>query len=272
MIRFCRALTVIALVGAMMGPLAAADEVAEKGRAILDAHKGAVVTLQVVLNQKVSFPGMSSRSSESKIEATGTVISPDGLTIMSLSETDPSSVVESMMAASGQGGNLQMETEIKDVQILLEDGTEVAAEIILRDRDLDMAFVRPLEKPETPFQFIDLEKTGEPAYLDQVITLNRLGQVANRAYAASVERIEAIVERPRRFYMPGNDPTHTGLGSPAFTLDGDFIGIFLLRVITGTQGGGLGGMLGGGQENVSSIILPAVDIADAAMQAPPFEE
>ncbi len=245
-----------------------ADEVAEKGRAILEANKSAVVTLAIVLNQKVSFGGSSSRSNEAKVEATGTVISPEGLTIMSLSETDPSSVMETMMAASGQS-NVEMETEVRDIKIMLGDGTEVAAEVILRDKDLDMAFVRPKEKPTTPFAFVNVENAGKPDYLDQVITLNRLGQVAGREYGVSVERIQAIVKRPRLFYLPGNDPTQTGMGSPAFTLDGKFVGVFLLRVVTGqsTQS-----MFGGGSQNVATVIVPASDIAEGAQQAPKYPE
>ncbi len=40
---------------------------------------------------------------------------------------------------------------------MLADGTEVPAKVILRDKDLDMAFVRPIEKPETPFAFVNIE-------------------------------------------------------------------------------------------------------------------
>src|SRR5262245_38578101 len=131
----------VAGVVALAAYCARADEAAEKGRAILEAHKSAVVTLEIVLNQKVSFGGGSSRNNEQKLEATGTGISADGLTIMSLSETDPSSVMEMMMAASGRGNDVKMETEIRDIKIMLEDGSEVPAEVILRDKDLDMAFV-----------------------------------------------------------------------------------------------------------------------------------
>jgi hypothetical protein len=249
---------------------ARADEVAEKGRAILEGHRSAVVTLAIVLNQKVSFTGASSRSNESKVEATGTVISPEGLTIMSLSETDPSSIMESMMAASGRGGEVQMETEIRDLKIMLEDGTEVAGEVILRDKDLDMAFVRPKEKPVTPFKYVNIEDAGKPDYLDQVITLNRLGQVAGREYAVSVERVQAIVKRPRTLYLPGMDPTQTGLGSPAFTLDGKFVGVFLLRVVTGGQTAS--SPFGGGSQNVATVIVPASDILEGSQQAPKFKE
>lgn len=243
---------------------AAADEVAVKGRQILEAHKGAVVTILLVLKRKVSFPGRPSQDSESKVEATGTVISPDGLTVVSLALTDPTSLMQTMRAGTSRAGDLQMETELRDAKILLKDGTEVPAEIILRDRELDMAFVRPIEKPDTPFAYIDISDPGEPDYLDQVISLNRMGKVAGRVYSASVERIDAIVRKPRTFYIPGKDPTNTALGSPAFTMDGDFIGVFLIRAIksTGCRS----------SDNITTVILPAVDIADAAEQAPPFKE
>lgn len=251
-----------------LAPALHADELAEKGRAILEQHRSAVVTMAIVINQKVSFTGSSSQSRESKIEATGTIISAEGLTVMSLSETDPSSVMEQMMAASGQT-DMQMETEVRDIKIMLLDGTEVPAEVILRDKDLDLAFVRPKEKPTTPFAFVNVENSEAPKHLDPVITLNRLGQVAGREHAASVERISAIVTRPRTFYVPGLDPTQTGLGSPAFTVDGKFVGINLLRVVSA---GGAGSMLGGRADNIAGVIIPASDILEGAQQAPKYPE
>jgi len=102
-----------------------------------------------------------------------------------------------------------------------------------------------------------------------VIVLNRLGRVANRAYSAAVERIEAVVERPRTFYIPGDDPTHSGLGSPAFTLDGKVAGILVLRSVK--SDGGMGGTFGG-DNNVLGIIIPASDVLESAKQVPPVDE
>lgn len=250
-------------------PLSAlADDVALRGRKILQDHKEAVVTVLLVLRQHMSFPGMPSRSSESKSEATGTVIDATGLTIVSLSQTDPSSLVEAIMGRQGTTG-LKMETEVTDVKILLGDDTEIPAEVILRDKDLDMAFIRPLKKPDTDFVFIDLHAAVEPQILDQVISLNRLGKVAGRVHSVAVERVEAVVRRPRTFYIPGNDPTNTGLGSPAFDLDGNVIGVFLMRTIR-TEGGS--SIFGGSGNSMSTVILPALEILDAAEQAPPFED
>jgi hypothetical protein len=248
------------------------DTIVTKGKEIIDKNSNAVVTLQLVIKQKVSFGGSPSQEDESKAEATGTVISPDGLTLVSLSQTDPTVMLEAMMAGNPQLAQLNMESEIQDAKLVLEDGTEIDAEIILRDKDLDMAFARPLVKPEKPLDYIDLNDSADAAYLEQVITLNRLGKVAKRVHAASVERISAIVEKPRKFYIPGNDPTQTGLGSPAFSLDGKIIGVFVMKTAP-SSGGGLGGMMGGGiGNNVMSIILPAIDILDAVAQVPPFKE
>jgi hypothetical protein len=245
-----------------------ADSLAEKGRAVGDANKEAVVTIQLVVKQKISFPGASSQDNESKVESTGTVISADGMTVASLSEIDPTSVIEAMMAGNPQMQSMKMETVIQDAKLLLSDGTEIPAEIILRDKDLDMAFVRPIKKPESAMKFVDMSSPGEPKQLDEVLSINQLGKVARRAHSYSLERIEAIVKKPRTFYIPARSQTNTGLGNPVFTLDGSPIGVFLVRTIKDSSGGG---MFGGGDSNVSVILLPAADITDAASQAPPFK-
>src|SRR5512138_251781 len=116
------------------GPICA-DELADKGRAIFKQNQQAVVTVQIVVKSKVSMEGMSERSTESKQEATGTVLDASGLTVLALSATDPAGMIQSML--EGQDSRIKMETEIGDIKILLEDSTEVPAEIVLRDKDLD---------------------------------------------------------------------------------------------------------------------------------------
>lgn len=248
-----------------------ADDIAETGRAILEQYRSSVITVELVLKQKISFPGSPSQDVETKVEATGTVIGADGLTVLSLSMVDPSSMMDIMMAGNPQMSGLKMDTEVQDTKMLLSDGTEVDAEVILRDRELDMAFIRPIKKSETEFGHVNLDDPGIPLQLDPVISVNKLGKVAMRAHSISVERIDAIVTKPRTFYIPGKDPSSTGLGAPAFTLDGKCIGIFVLRAIKSTGSGGMGSMFGGGQDNIAAILLPAIDIKEAASQAPPYK-
>ncbi len=254
----------------------AADEIAVKGREIFQKYQHVTVTVQLVLKSKMSMPGYGGRSNESKQDATGTTIDPSGLTVLSLSATDPGSILSGMASGEGDGGpdlKFKMENELTDVKILTHDGAELPAEVVLRDKDLDLAFVRPKQRPAAPMPAIDLSHAGEAQLLDQVITLNRLGKVAGRAYAASVERISAVVLKPRTFYAVGGDATATTLGSPAFTLDGQLLGVFVLRIIKGGDSGG-GGLMGFNfqPEGLRPIILPASTIQKAAKQAPELKE
>src|SRR5712691_1683485 len=111
------------------------DELAEKGKAIFKKNQHAVVTVELVLKNKFSMSGAGGQSNESRQDATGTVVDASGLTVMSLSATDPAQLLQNMMAGgSDEESRFKMETELSDVKILLEDGSEIPAEVILRDR------------------------------------------------------------------------------------------------------------------------------------------
>lgn len=242
---------------------ARASEDAEAGRAILNNNKAAVVTIQMVVKISSSFGGGNTSENESKEEATGTVISPEGLTVLALSSTDPSSIYKTMM---GGRNDFKMDAQINDIKILLQDNTEVPAEVVIRDVELDLAFIRPLAKPETPMAFVNLADNGTVDQLDRVVTINRLGRVANRVYSASFEYIDAVVEKPRRYYIPGDDPTSTSQGCPVFRMDGKVVGVFVLRAISSEA------TAGNRRNNVMPIVLPTEDIVEGMKQVPPFAE
>jgi hypothetical protein len=247
-------------------PAARADEIATKGRAIFNQYQHTVVTVEIVLKSKVSVGGTPGQANESRQDVTGTVIDPAGLTALSLSATDPGQMMRNIMGGEDES-KFKVETELSDVKILLADGTEVPAEVVLRDQDLDLAFIRPKTRLNAPLPALDLTKSGKAEVLDEVIALNRLGDVAARAYAASVERIAAIVERPRLFYIPANSMTTTTLGAPAFLPDGRVLGLFVIRSQKG-HGGGAMNMFNAQRENLAGIIVPAADVLKAAKQAP----
>jgi len=251
--------------------LSVADDLADKGKTIFKQNQHAVVTVEIVLKNKMSMGGRSGEGSESRQDVTGTVIDPGGLTVLSLSATDPGQLIQSMMSGgSDEESKFKMETELSDIKILLDDGSEVPSEVVLRDKDLDLAFIRPKDKVSSPMAALDLTGAGKAEILDQIISLNRLGRAAGRAYSASVERISAIVQRPRLFYVPETSATTTTLGSPAFTLDGKVLGIFVMRSLK-SRGGGMG-MFSVQPENIAGIILPADAVLKAAKQAPTTPE
>jgi S1-C subfamily serine protease len=233
-------------------PSSHADELADKGRDIFSKYSHAVVTVEAV--QKMTATDRSSRARETKLDVTGTVVDASGLTVASLSTLDPMGIYKKI------SGESKAEVELSEVKILLEDGTEIPAEIVLRDEDFDLAYIRPKAKPAAPMTAIDLGKNGPAQLLEPLVTLNRLKRVAGRAFSASVERISAVVQKPRTFYVPENGASQTTLGSPAFTMNGDIVGIFVMRAVSSQGGANLSDCLSG-------IILPAADIEKNVTQA-----
>lgn len=238
-----------------------ADELAEKGRDVFKKHQRAVVTVQLVQKVTYSASGRAGESQEAKQDITGTVVDPSGLTVLALSSTDPTEMIRRTY-----GDRVKIEVEVSDLKILLDDGAEIPAEIVLRDKDLDLAFIRPKVKPASPMESADLARSASAQVLDAIISLNRLGRAAGRAYSASVEHISAVVQKPRTFYIPDSSMTATSSGSPAFALDGNIVGVFVMRALS--AGGSGGGMNNSRPDNVTAIILPAEDILKAAKQAP----
>ena len=254
-----------ALALAMTAMPAAADDVAQAGRQVVEKWQGAVVTVQMVIKSSYSYGGEEGRKREDKSEVTGVVIDPSGLVALSLSATSPGEAFADMMPDDPEG-KFQFSSELSDVKILLLDGQEIPANVVLRDKDLDLAFMRPKEKPAKPLAYVDLTKAAKPALLDQFIALYRLGTVASRSLAACVDRVQSVVEKPRTFYVPGAESMSVSVGAPVFALDASPIGVLLLRTRAGggDEGSMFGGMSGMG---MTYVVLPASDILEAAKQA-----
>jgi hypothetical protein len=132
-----------------------------------------------------------------------------------------------------------------------------------------MAFIRPIQKQAKPFVAVNLKNQAEPKILDELIGVSRLGKVASHVSSALFSRISAVVQKPRKFYIP--QTTGEGmenLGCPVFTMDGKLVGVKLLRVMESAGGAGMMAMLGGaGGMGITGIILPASEILEASKQA-----
>lgn len=251
---------------------ARAEDAAKSGRDILAKSQAAVVTVKLALKQSVSMGGRDQKS-ESKTETTGTIIDASGLTVVSLATTDPSGAMKdaytrAITARGGDISQLKFESEISDVKIVLADGTELPADVVLRDKDLDLAYLRPSEKPAKPLAFIDLAKDAKAQILDEVIVVNRLPQAANRSPAISIGRIESIIDKPRPCYLLGGSMWSYALGAPVFALDGKLVGILFLRSAKTQAEQSSGFMFSNlSQWGMMPVILPASDIVDGAKQA-----
>ncbi len=244
----------ILLAGMMLAPFAAgADELAEKGRAVFDKNKAAVVTVEAVIS--MSFGG---EEGEQPAFANGAVIDPMGLTVVSLALLDPVSMADSMGELPGE-----VTSKVVSLKIIGQNGTEIDAEVVLRDKDFGLAFVRPVEKTKEPLPYIDLNAVGKPQVLDTVVVLTQLSQVARRAHSVFLERVETVVEKPRTYYVLGQHRMEDVLSSPVFTLDGKLVGFGAMRVVKGKHEGA------SQRDNMLVTVVAAADIKDAAAHVPP---
>lgn len=151
--------------------------------------------------------------------------------------------------------------------MVLADETEIDATVVLRDKDWDMAFIRPTQKLAKSLVSADLKSPAQPQIMDDIVIVNRLGKVANHVPAGIASKISAVVAKPRLFYVPQTEDMELK-GTPVFTMDKKFVGVILLRSVDTQSGGGLTAMLGGAEGlGISLIILPAAEILEASKQA-----
>ena len=264
-----RILSMVA-VGLVVAGGARADQLAEKGRQVLAKHQDAVVAVRVVLKVGISMGGQTAPKREQKVETTGVVLDPSGLIVASYATVDPTESVKSALASrGGRPDDMQIETEITDLKIVLPDQSEIAGQVVLRDADLDLAFIRPNEKPAKPLVAVDLAASAKLQILDEVVVINRLGKVGNRVAAVSLGRIEAVMAKPRTFYVLGQTTWGYSLGAPVFALDGKAAGLVLLRNTKADLDTSRGFLF----DNLSKfgmmpVILPAEDVLEAAKNAP----
>lgn len=231
--------------------VAHADEAGDKGRAVFEKYKAAVITVSVVVSVSA---GGDSRDNQGWANAA--IVDPSGLAVVALSFIDPSDIYSKM----GDSGSTSV--KVSSLDMILSEGVELPAEVVLRDKDLDLAYIRPIKAPDSPLPSLDLQSTAEPQVLDDVVIISQLGKVARRAHSVGIERIETVVEKPRQYFMLGEHRANSVLSAPVFTLDGQFVGVGAMRAINSDGDGGYG-------ENVLVVIVPAKDVKDGIAQVPP---
>lgn len=256
--KFSRSLELAAAVLLILSPgvpmRAASETDAIAGRELVKRYADAIVGVELVLTLKVKVGDREQPPREQRIEVNGTVISPSGLTVTSLAEVDPETAFEAMraMAAGGRAPEL-VGVEFKEVKLRLADGKEVPARFVLKDGDLDLAFMAPEEgagaaKPEFA-SYVKLEDSTEGTLLSGYYYVARAPKVLQRVPLVRVSEIMGIVEKPRRFYLM----TDQALGTPMFDQQGRVLGISLQNFASGRRTG--------------FVVLPSADIAEIAQQA-----
>lgn len=234
-------------------------------RDVAKKWQGAIVNVRVSLKVRMSMGGREVQSMDDTVEAVGTVIDPSGLTVMSLTSLDPGAMMSKLMGAGGGDGDQKMSiaSEPSNVRIRLADGKELPATVVLRDQDLDLAFIKPTSTPAEPLVAVNLSEAGKPVVLEQIVVLSRLGRVGGWTPAAAVVDVSAIMEKPRTFYVLQEQAV---TGTPAFQANGKVVGLLTIRQIDPGRMSMFGMMNGTEGAGVIAVVLPAADVLEIAKQ------
>ncbi|HVP61107.1 MAG TPA: trypsin-like peptidase domain-containing protein [Myxococcaceae bacterium] len=224
-------------------------------RATAEQSGKAVVTIRLVLKLK-----LGGQEHEQKMEVPGVVIDPSGLTVASASSIDPSGAIRRMVDAQRQ--RVTLESEVKETVILLEDGTELDAAVVLKDSDLDLAFIRPRDAGLKLSAVTVRPRSGTVPLLTRVFVLGRLGKLGSRALAVATGEVRAYVRGPAPYYVTDGE-TSSFVGSLAYTADGVPLGFLVKRFATSidAQAGGRG------SDSVMTVLRPVDKVVELAAQA-----
>jgi S1-C subfamily serine protease len=251
----------LALCAAALQPVsgAAPDPSIEAARKILAAHQDSVLWISGVCKVTFSTDGSSDSpvnipDQERKVEALGTVIGTNGLLVTALSGIDPARELTGReVSVGGSRVRLEASSVLKEVKITMSDGVEVPAEVVMKDVDLDLAFLQARsdarEFKEAVFKAVDLKASAKVSIADEVVSLSRADDLLSRQPVVYNGQVNVLVKKPREFIRASSG----GTGTPTFDLDGRLVGIGVLR---------------SDKERRSAVVLiPAADVEEIAAQA-----
>lgn len=228
----------------------------------------ALVTIKFVL--KVSMGGMMAGmgDQENETEITAVMIDPKGIALCSNTQLGGfTGIMQRMMGAMGG----EITATPTDLKVLIGDDTEgVDAELIARDSELDLAWVRIKEPGDKKFAFADLSNAAKPKMGQRLLTVRRMGKYYARIAVVGEGRIGGVTKKPRDLYVPTGD-IGAALGLPVYTESGQIVGVAIMQMPdaedTEMNPAAIFSQLGNMQEMMSGLILPAADVAKATRRA-----
>ncbi|MEP0845320.1 MAG: trypsin-like peptidase domain-containing protein [Phycisphaerae bacterium] len=269
MARSPKPLARLLLVGSMLtlaaAPRAAAEDAADFA-ALLREKSPALVTIKFVLNVKMGGMMSSMGESENEQEITGVLIEPDGLVLCS--NTQLSGMAGMMRRMLGSMGEISATPT--DLKLLIGDDTEGAeAELVARDTDLDLAWIRLKSPPPSPLRCVNLADSKDAALGMPVYALKRMGKYFDRVVVLSEARVAGMTHKPRNLMVPSS--ALGAMGLPVYAADGKVVGVSVLQMPEPEGGDGnpmrMLSSLGSMEEMMTGMILPAQEVAKATRRA-----
>ncbi len=241
-------------------PAAPTPDVRAVAKRALERYGPAVVTVRVVLKRRLIAQGRERGSAESQLEVAGTTLTPAGLTVVSDVTTNPSAL------SAADDADTRLDTETTDVKILLRDGRELPARFVLRDADLDLAFLVP-DEAGLKLPFLDLSQGTAPVpeALDDLVYLFPLARSLGRETGVVLDRVRGVGRKPRTFVASEIVLGMQSLGCPVFDGSGRPLGLSVMR--RGPRASAAGGGFRDIFDAFTPVVVTAADVQGVARQA-----
>ncbi len=223
-----------------------------KALGISEKNQDALVMVQFVVTMHIKLGSQESQPSDQQLQAKGVVVGKDGLVVVANSQTDPTRSIKQQLQRRAGNQPVEVNTTVKEVKIIRNDGSEIEAEVAIKDADIDLTLVRPKEALKEEMTAVELDPQAAPGTLDPVIVITRMGLDTGRAVLTIHDNIRGIIEKPRKYYVL--QPVEVGV--PVFDAQGRCFAVYLGRSnASGTATGTI-------------FALPAADILEVIKQIP----
>lgn len=228
-------------------------------RATIDKVEKAVINLRVSTSATYTMEGRELPAETREGKPMGLVINADGLVLTSIASLEPESMFDDFFTTEDAGIDdmkMDVKSEITSLKIRYRADLEVEADVALRDKELDLAFVRPKKKLDQPVPFVDLSNSLEAQLMDPVLVVSRLSEEMQYALKGDFDYVDCLLMKPRKVYSLAHGGSE---GQLVLTGDGKVLGVSLSRKIKPTGEFGMTRM---------PIVLPASEILTVAKQIP----
>ncbi|RME38256.1 MAG: serine protease [Planctomycetota bacterium] len=253
------------MVAATLGTQTArADEAMRK---LLTDKQAALVTIKFILKIKLSGPLAGMGDQETETEITGVMVRPNGVVLCSNSRLAGMINMIKKMVGSMADNVSGTPTDLKVLVGDDEEGKE--AELIARDSELDLAWVRIKEPGGETFTYVDFANGATGGVGQRVLAMRRLNKYFGRVPAVAEGHIGGMTQKPRELYVASGAPSEMP-GMPVYDASGKPLGFTIMQVPENEAGDDNPmGMLSSlsNLQDLGALILPAREVAKATARA-----